>query len=102
MKTVHKFAVVDGSLIVDLPASAKVVRVAVQGGLLCAWFELDPAAKKDTHRVFRVVGTGHPIDDEEIHVGSCEDGPFIWHLYEMPVAIMAANMEAEDRARGAS
>lgn len=97
MKTVHKFAVIDGSLIVDVPATAKVVRFATQGLSLFAWLELDPDAPK-VHRVFRVVGTGHAIDAEELHVGSCEDGPFIWHLYELPIDLMAANMVAEDEA----
>lgn len=97
MKTVHKFAVIDGSLIIDVPAAAKVVRFAPQGMMVFAWLELDPSAPK-VHRVFRVVGTGHAIDDEELHVGSCEDGPFIWHLYEMPIDLMAKNMEAEDAA----
>lgn len=98
MKTVYKFQVVDGVLVVDLPASAKVIRFAKQGFSLFVWVELN-STEPGVRRVFRVVGTGMPIDDEEIHVGSCEAESFIWHLYEMPIDVMAANMEAEDAAK---
>jgi len=45
------------------------------------WIELDPDAPRvDRHFVVR--GTGHPIDEDEIHVGSLIDRNFVWHIYE--------------------
>lgn len=86
MKTVHKFPVIDATLVADVPAAAKVVRFALQGGMLFVWIERGIDAP-NSHRVFRVHGTGHPIADEEVHCASCEDGPFIWHLYEVPQGV---------------
>jgi hypothetical protein len=31
------------------------------------------------HR-FRVIGTGHPIPDGLVYVGTALDEPFVWHL----------------------
>jgi hypothetical protein len=43
------------------------------------WVQYNPHA--DKHRwKFRVVGTGQPIPNGMLHVGTAFDGPFVWHL----------------------
>ncbi|OMI34388.1 DUF7352 domain-containing protein [Streptomyces sparsogenes] len=39
-----------------------------------------------TRRGFRVYGTGHPIPDDAIHVGTAipPGGQLVWHLLELP------------------
>ena len=34
-------------------------------------------------RPVQAFGTGHVIPDGAEHLGSCIDGPFVWHLYDM-------------------
>ena len=38
-------------------------------------------------RAVQVFGTGHPIPDGAIWLGSCLDGSLVWHLYDITVAI---------------
>jgi hypothetical protein len=92
VKTVHKFPVIDATLVADVPQSAKVVRFAPQGAMLCAWIEREVGAP-NVHRVFRVHGTGHPIEESPFHCASCEDGPFVWHLYEVRLGAEFARLD---------
>lgn len=32
------------------------------------------------------VGTGHPVPQHSRHAGSCQIGPFMWHVYYDPSA----------------
>lgn len=59
--------------------------VAVQGGQLCIWVEVDTKAPKMLSR-FVIVGTGNPMPDDDddaclLHCGSVQMGPFVWHVY---------------------
>jgi hypothetical protein len=48
------------------------------------WVLDDPAAPTRT-AIFRVVGTGHPIDANEHWIGTCvvPGGALVWHLVEL-------------------
>lgn len=47
------------------------------------WAEKTPASRQ-TPRLFRVYGTGHPVPVTAKHVGTCSrTGGLVWHLYEM-------------------
>lgn len=65
----------------EIPKYAKYLRVAMQNGNPFLWAEIDTDMPK-VLRVFQVCATGQPIPDGFLHVGSFEDGMFIWHLYE--------------------
>lgn len=90
MRTIHKYPLQllpEGHTIYVLPADARVLRFAEQRGDLFMWVDLDTAAPK-AQRAFRVFGTGHELPQHELpggatHRGSCEQGSFVWHLYEV-------------------
>lgn len=69
---------------IDLPAGAQILCVNSQGPLsmACIWALVDPSAS--TERVtFRVLGTGHPIQVEELrcYIGTWFAGPLVFHLF---------------------
>lgn len=81
MKTIWKFELAKPVCRVDMPVCAKVIRVGRQGASICLWaiVESDNSLEK---RLFAVVGTGHPIPHDGRYLGSWDDGPFVWHLFE--------------------
>lgn len=82
MKAVHKFELVglghDNEF--DMDPTGGILHVGMQR-TVTIWVTVDTAAPKVT-RVFRVFGTGHPIPDDWLPVGTCFDGPFVWHVFE--------------------
>jgi len=87
LRTVHKFNLNIGETVIDLPMSAKPVHVEQQHGQLQLWVETT-LGEPTFERVYRVFGTGHPIDDFEglkiTYVGTAlmEGGSFVAHVYE--------------------
>ena len=83
MKRIWKFSTPDpnteGPLHLMLPIGSKVVWLD-QGQM---WIEGDfPFSELDTRgAIFTVFGTNHPIGDHLRHVGSYQEGPYIWHVY---------------------
>lgn len=68
---------------IDMPEDAMVLFVADQGGSPTIWTRNSPDAPS-RRRNFCVRGTGHPIPDGAEYHGSCQSGPFVWHVFEMP------------------
>lgn len=84
MKKIWKYSVqAMQSTVLQLPPDAKVVRFAPQDGKLCVWVEYVVDDQFPIARVFDIFGTGHPFPDTARYVASCENGPYIWHLYEV-------------------
>ena len=84
MKVIHKYRLTpqDNRLEVELPGSARVVFVDSQKhGVVHFWVEINPDAELHK-RTFVLYGTGNVIDDNHYYVGSVNDPPFVWHLYE--------------------
>jgi len=69
-----------------LPVGAKPLLVALQRGVLCLWVEVEPGKGCQEVRRFDVYGTGHPIMSvKPCYVGTCFDGPLVWHVFESEV-----------------
>lgn len=66
----------------DMPVGSRPVMVAMQNGQVTMWAQVDPDFETTTKRDFVVAGTGHPVPDDYVHVGSCMDGMFVWHVFE--------------------
>lgn len=68
-----------------MPAYAEVVKVGFQDRWLMIWALVDPDAKRKEVRRFKVYGTGHGIRENAKHVWTWfdENGPFVWHLFEI-------------------
>jgi hypothetical protein len=64
-----------------MPAGALVLKVEMQGPVACIWYELD-TKDRCIPRTFKILGTGQPIPDKCVHVGTYQDPPYVWHLYE--------------------
>lgn len=65
-----------------------VVLVAVQvsrdpggpAGLVTVWTDEYPA-NPEPIRSAHVYGTGQPVPERDQHIGSCIDGPLVWHVF---------------------
>ena len=79
---IYKYAA-NGDGLYSIPADAEVALVAHQpGGGLNRFPTLWCKVDTDETRLeeYRVVGTGHPIGDDEETVGSTVIGQFVWHV----------------------
>ena len=85
MRTIHKFRFPRPNADLDLPiaSTAKPVHVAMQDYGLHMWVELFTDHTVVTPRRFRVYGTGHDIPCDAAYVGTAQDGPYMWHVYEV-------------------
>jgi hypothetical protein len=83
MRTIYKYPVALGYTQASIPATAPLVRFAAQDGKLFVWADID-TSERPTRRELAVYGTGAPIPMDAVYVGTCELGPFIWHLFELP------------------
>jgi hypothetical protein len=86
MRTIYKYPLETGQfndVSIRLPEGATIRRVAIQHNTPTLWAEIDTEAKLVV-RHLRVHGTGHPIPAGAVYVGTWDDGPFVWHLYELP------------------
>lgn len=86
MHTIWKFSIPQTDTFrLDLPSGARFLDVQVQHGAPQAWFLLDPDAEKEARR-FVLVGTGHPVPEQEKlkHLGTFQlfTGELIVHLFE--------------------
>ena len=90
MRTIYKYKldVVERQTI-DMPETAKILKVAVQGDDICLWAQVNTNYLKGK-RSFAVVGTGSEISDSirshkyidsvQMMKGVFE---FVWHVYEI-------------------
>jgi hypothetical protein len=70
--------------VLDLPQDAEVLTVQWQHEHPCLWVLVDPTAPTE-RRVFRIVGTGHPISGDVRYVGTVQldGGALIFHVFEV-------------------
>lgn len=90
MRTVHKYRLdfTQGDLASPrLPAAAQVLSVGHQGNNLYLWALVEPDGPIDLTRVFRIAGTGHPIegDDDLRFLGTAhmQGGALVLHVFEV-------------------
>lgn len=71
-----------------LSANQKVVHFGTQdsGGFprMNIWFTHHDTDNPPITRRFRIRGTGHAIEDDAQHLGTCFVGPYVFHLFELP------------------
>lgn len=73
-----------GVNVLPLPTGARPLAVDDQDGVLCMWALIDDECS-DEERNFAFVGTGHPIPGslESTYIGTVQQPPFVWHLFEI-------------------
>ena len=83
-RRVWKFTITDlrEEITFMLPDRAEVIHFAAQDGVPAIWVLIEPDRPLMTRR-FRLAGTGHPLPANGlVFVGTCFQGPFVWHLFE--------------------
>lgn len=109
MKTIHKYPLQDfhalnirdsnGRMAVSMPIGAVILALQIQDGTPTFWALVDSNEPME-QREFRLVGTGHPLPDtaeaslspdvaslEPVkpsmwYIGTYQDPPFVWHVFE--------------------
>lgn len=85
MKTIWKYTVHWDEFTLEMQRGAQVLSVQVQDGVPRMWAIVDPGAATET-RHFRLVGTGHTINDTEelrfIGTFQIHGGELVFHLFE--------------------
>ena len=66
---------------ISIPKYPEFLSVQFQGDELCIWAVVEPENEKKKHRI-RVVGTGHPLPEGCIYIGTVQDRPYVWHVFE--------------------
>lgn len=73
---------------VEMPKGADILSVDAQHDNLCVWAMVDPKQTEKEVRSFRVIGTGHPIEDAEakrmrfLGKALMHRGALVWHVFE--------------------
>jgi len=91
MKTIYKYALeLTDRQLVSIPLGSKILSVDNQNGAICVWVEVDSDVPYYRDYVFRIVGTGNPIDfptkpnettSPYNFIGTVIMNPFVWHVY---------------------
>lgn len=82
MRQIWKYEISLGITILNIPSGGIVRHLGVQNDNAYIWVEIDPA-KELVERKFSIYGTGWDLtEDVGTYVGSIQEGPFVWHLYE--------------------
>ena len=100
MRRIYKYDfIVTDVFTLDLPNIYRVVLVETQGNIPCVWIELDTEEVVEP-RTFFLFGTGHAIYSLPLkeHVGSFQQGPFVWHLYQEIYEESVADSEEDDES----
>lgn len=68
---------------ITMPKGAKIAMVAMQTGSVTMWAVVPIEFTETETRDFVVAGTGHPVEGNAEHIGSCVDNAYVWHVFEM-------------------
>ena len=84
MKRVYKYPIPTrkSKFSLLLPEGFKFLRVSFQAEQLQLWAEVMDGAKT-IQLDFQVFGTGHDIPPGSKYLTTYDDGPFVFHLYQM-------------------
>lgn len=65
-----------------LPVGFRFARVNFQGEQLMMWADVDRDAKQEQYD-FQCFGTGQDIPEHAKYLTSYDDGPFVFHLFQV-------------------
>lgn len=85
MKTIYKYPLsTTDEQAVNMRYDTKILKADVQNGVICLWGMVDSEEEGIVSRVFRIIGTGHPIEDhkELTYINTIQSGSFVWHVFE--------------------
>ncbi len=104
MATIWKFPLLLGRRVIEMPRHARVLTVQVQHGTPYLWVLVNPDAAT-APRIFRVFGTGHPVEfpeDDGDYVGTfqLQGGALVFHVFEQLVASESSSPEISGVGEG--
>lgn len=68
---------------VVMPEGAQVIHAGRQIDTLTLWALVPEAEVPMERRTFALRGTGHHVPEHAQHLRTWQDGPFVWHLFEL-------------------
>ena len=87
MKTIYKYNVSSlltvGTNTDIIPLAAEIRKVAIQGGELMVWAEVDPNLQIEEYKKLVNYGTGHNIAPNSVYLGTIFVGQYVWHIHEL-------------------
>ena len=78
----YEFQPSHSTVSVKIPKGAKSLSVQTQGGTVCLWMLVDPDIERES-REFACIGTGWDVPERAHYLGTAQQGPFVWHLFEV-------------------
>ena len=85
-KTIWKYPLTIPSTLVEMPMDADILTVQMQDKNPVLWCRVNSDTKHPSEsREFVFVGTGRPLPDAPSYeyIGTIQQSPFAWHLYEV-------------------
>ena len=83
MKTIHKYPISMEGTRVQLPKDAQIVKVDMQPGVGPCFWALVDTDNPEEERAFVALGTGHAFLYGMGYMGTWQEPPFVWHLFEV-------------------
>lgn len=83
MKVIWKYELnpVKGPQSIRMPCDSTILDVQMQDGIPVFWALVDPDSP-DEERKFLLVYTGWAIPGYPVYIGTFQDGPIVYHLFE--------------------
>lgn len=81
-KTIWKYELDLRTKELRIPDGGIVRHAGIQDDIPCIWVEVDPTNTRKA-RLFHIFGTGHDIPSSCSYIGTFQQPPFVWHLYEI-------------------
>jgi len=81
MKRIYKYKLENS---VEMPIGAKILSIQMQNNRPYIWALVDTDVECE-FRHFEIIGTGHnfPEADNFTYINTFQDGPFVWHIFEL-------------------
>lgn len=83
MKTIYKYTVPIAESEVEMPQGAQILSAELAAPRQCifVWAVVDTDAPLENRRL-AVRGTGNPLDEVGAFIGTVQDPPYVWHVFE--------------------
>lgn len=89
MRTIYKESlIVDDVQIIRVPKGAKILKVGLQKGHICVWYECETDNQYEDRKIY-MFGTGHEMPDKELrYIGTLilQYDLLVFHFYEEVVS----------------
>lgn len=83
MRTIHKYPleIVAHEQVVVMPEYSRVLAFQMQGDVPTFWADVN-TNMVPVQRRFVIIGTGGEIPTNYSYIGTTQEPPYVWHLYE--------------------